>query len=224
MRATKRLLTWTVVLLAIAGAAIAIGAIVWGDEDVAYESPDYRVISKLGAIEIREYEPYLVAETSVDGSLEDAGDQGFRILAKYIFGDNRGSQKIAMTAPVAQEKTEGTKIAMTTPVTQEKTGDRYTVRFMMPSNLTREELPAPNDERITIREMPARTLAAIRYSGTWSKRNYKKHLEALYEALRAEGFEPTGEPTWARYNPPFTPWFMRRNEILTAFRVTTSDH
>jgi len=224
MRATKRFLTWTVVLLAIAGAAIVIGAIVWGDEDVAYESPEYRVISKLGAIEIREYEPYLVAETTVDGSLDDAGNRGFRILAKYIFGDNRGSQKIAMTAPVAQEKTEGTKIAMTTPVTQERTGDRYTVRFMMPSELTREALPAPNDERITIREMPARTLAAIRYSGTWSKRNYEKHLEALYEALRAEGLEPTGEPTWARYNPPFTPWFMRRNEILTAFRVATPDH
>lgn len=224
MRAPKRILTWTVVLLAIAGAAIVIGAIVWGGEDVAYESPDYRVTSKLGAIEIRKYEPYMVAETTVDASLDDAGNQGFRILAKYIFGDNRGSQKIAMTAPVAQEKTEGTKIAMTTPVTQERTGDRYTVRFMMPSELTREELPAPNDERIAIREMPARTVAAIRYSGTWSKRNYEKHLGALYEALRAEGFEPTGEPTWARYNPPFTPWFMRRNEILTAFQEATPDH
>ncbi len=220
----KRVWKWVGALLAIAGVAIAIGAIAWGGEDVAYDSPDYRVTSKLGAIEIREYEPYLVAETTVDGSLGNAGNQGFRILAKYIFGGNRGSQKIAMTSPVAQEKTEGTKIAMTAPVTQERTGDRYTVRFMMPSELTREELPAPNDARISIREVPARRFAVIRYSGTWSKRNYEEHLDALHAGLRAEGLEPTGEPVWARYNSPFTPWFMRRNEILTEFRPAAQDH
>jgi len=184
---------------------------------VAYESPDYRVTSKLGPIEIREYQPYLVAETTVDGSLESAGNQGFRILAKYIFGGNRASKKIAMTAPVVQEKDQGARIAMTTPVTQAKTGDQYTIRFMMPSELSRDALPEPNDARIAIREVPGRTLAAIRYSGTWSKRNYEKHLDELYAALRADGLAPEGEPIWARYNPPFTPWFMRRNEILTGF-------
>ncbi len=191
---------------------------------MAYESPDYRVRSKLGPAEIREYEPYLVAETTVDGSLESAGNQGFRILAKYIFGDNQASKKIAMTAPVVQEKGQGTRIAMTTPVTQARTGDQYTVRFMMPSELSRDALPEPNDTRITIREVPARTLAAVRYSGTWSKRNYEKHLGVLYAALRAEGLKPEGEPVWARYNPPFTPWFMRRNEILTSFQPAAEAH
>lgn len=224
MAAWKRALKWTGVLVAIAGVAIAIAAVVFGGESVAYDSPDYRVTSKLGPVEIREYAPYLVAETKVDGSLENAGNQGFRILAKYIFGGNRGSEKIAMTAPVIQEKAEGTKIAMTTPVTQEKAGDEYTVRFMMPSGLSRETLPEPNDARITFREVPSQTLAVVRYSGTWSKRNYEKHLEVLYATLRAEGLEPEGEPVWARYNPPFTPWFMRRNEILSGFQAAAPDH
>lgn len=216
-RPVKRALKWTGALLAIGVVASGIAAIAFGGEAVAYDSPEYRVTTELGPIEIREYEPYLVAETTVDGSLENAGNRGFRILAKYIFGDNRASEKIAMTAPVAQEKVEGTKIAMTTPVTQERTGDEYTVRFMMPSELSRDALPEPNDPRITIREVPSKSLAAVRYSGTWSKRNYEKHLQVLYDTLRAEGMEPTGEPIWARYNPPFTPWFLRRNEVLTAF-------
>jgi len=210
-------LKWTGVVAAVGVIGVGIGTIVFGGEAVAYDSPTYRVTSALGAIEIREYEPYIVAETAVDGGLEDAGNQGFRILAKYIFGDNRGSKKIAMTAPVAQAKVEGTKIAMTAPVTQEQTGGQYTVRFMMPSEFSREQLPDPNDSRIAFQEIPSRTLAAVRYSGTWSKRNYEKNLALLYDTLRADGLEPTGEPVWARYNAPFTPWFMRRNEILTAF-------
>ena len=192
--------------------------VMFGGEGMAYESPRYRVVERFGAIEIREYEPYLVAETTVDGGLESAGNRGFRILAKYIFGGNEGGRKIAMTTPVSQEIAEGTKIAMTAPVTQEKTGDKYRVRFMMPAEYSRAELPKPNDPRIVIREVPARSFAAVRYSGTWSKRNYEKHLEQLHHTLSAEGFGPVGEPIWARYNPPFMPWFLRRNEILTAFR------
>jgi hypothetical protein len=90
---------------------------------------------------------------------------------------------------------------------------------MMPSELSRETLPEPKDSRITIREIPAQTFAAIRYSGTWSKRNYDEQLGILRGVLRAEGLEPVGEPIWARYDPPFKPWFLRRNEILTAFEA-----
>ena len=90
---------------------------------------------------------------------------------------------------------------------------------MMPAELSRETLPEPKDPRITIREIPARTFAAIRYSGTWSKRNYDEHLDTLRRGLRAEGLTPVGEPIWARYDPPFKPWFLRRNEILTAFEA-----
>ena len=212
------MIKWTAIVLAALAFVGAVAALAFGGDTVSYEGPKYRVVDNIGPIEIREYEAYLVAETTVDGSLESAGNRGFRILAKYIFGNNQGSQKIAMTSPVAQERAEGTKIAMTTPVTQEAEGNRYTLRFMMPSEIAREELPIPNDERVSIREIPARTLAAIRYSGRWTKRNYDANLRELYDALRARGLEPEGEPVWARYNPPFTPWFMRRNEILTAFR------
>ena len=186
---------------------------------MAYDSPRYRIAKTFGDIEIREYEPYLVAETIVEGGLESAGNRGFRILAKYIFGDNQGRRKIAMTAPVSQEKAEGMKIAMTAPVTQEKAGDQYTIQFMMPSEYSLAELPEPNDSRISIREMPARSFAAVRYSGTWSKRNYQKNLELLLSALREAGYEPSGEPIWARYDAPFKPWFLRRNEILTEFQA-----
>jgi len=205
-------------LVAVLPAAAVI--MTFGGDPVAYESPKYRVLNSVREVEIREYEPYLVAETAVHGDLETAGNRGFRILAKYIFGDNQGKRRIAMTIPVSQEKIGGTKIAMTAPVTQEKAGDKYVLRFMMPSEYSRAELPEPNDSRITIREIPGRSFAAVRYSGTWSKRNYEKHLERLLGALSAEGYEPLGEPIWARYNPPFMPWFLRRNEILTAFRAT----
>ncbi len=221
---TRRFLKWTAIIVAILGVAIGAALFAFGGDAVAYESPDYRVTSTIGSVEIREYEPYLVAETTVDGDLENAGNQGFRILATYIFGGNQGSKKIAMTAPVSQEKSEGTKIAMTTPVTQEGKGGQYTIRFMMPSDFTRDELPVPNDDRVVIREIPARTFAAVRYSGRWTERNYQTHLDELYSTLRAEGLEPEGEPVWARYDPPFKPWFMRRNEILTAFRSADADH
>jgi len=200
--------------------AVVIAIVMLGGEGMPYESPEYRVVDRFGEIEIREYEPYLVAETTVDGDLENAGNLGFRIVAKYIFGNNQGERKIGMTAPVSQEIADGTKISMTAPVTQERAGDRYTIQFMMPSKYSREELPEPNDPRVSIREVPARRFAAVRYSGTWSKRNYEKHLERLLDTLSAEGCEPLGEPIWARYNPPFMPWFLRRNEILTAFRAT----
>lgn len=207
-----------VIVVAIVIAAAAFGTAAFGDATVPYDSPSYRVVDSFGEIEVREYEPYLVAETTVDANLEGAGNEGFRILAKYIFGDNRGSRKIAMTAPVSQEKSGGTKIAMTSPVTQEKAGTQYKIQFMMPSEYARADLPEPNDRRIEIREVPARRFAALRYSGTWSERNYERHLSELLTALRTKGYEPSGEPIWARYDPPFKPWFLRRNEILTAFQ------
>jgi len=210
---------WFVAVIGVAILLLALGVVVLGGGTVAYDSPRYSVVETLGVIEIREYEQYVAAETVVDGGLESAGNQGFRVLAKYIFGDNRGSRKIAMTAPVSQEKASGMKIAMTAPVTQEKAGDRYTIQFMMPSEYSLEELPEPNDSRITLREIPARRFAAVRYSGTWSKRNYQKNLDLLLETLRQSGYEPSGEPIWARYDAPFKPWFLRRNEILTAFQA-----
>ena len=211
-----------VTLLVLLVLLVGVGALIafLGDDDVAYESPNYRVTEALEGVEIREYDPYVVAETDVDGSIEDAGNQGFRILAKYIFGDNQAKTKVAMTAPVSQEKTTpgSEKIAMTAPVTQERVGEQFTIQFMMPSKYTLDTLPTPNDTRIRFREVEGKRLAAIRYSGRWTERNYEEHLDELVATLRRNGYEPIGEPVWARYDPPFKPWFMRRNEILTAFR------
>ena len=177
---------------------------------MAIESPPYTVIGAHENFEVRRYEPYLVAEAVVSAKPEDAGNEGFRILAAYIFGQNKGERKIAMTDPVAQAPT---KIAMTTPVVQSQTSNGYVVRFMMPREFTLETLPQPNDARVTLRVVPARTLAVLSYSGTWSQTGYEAHLKTLQDALIQAGKSWHGEPTWARYDPPWTLWFLRRNEI-----------
>jgi hypothetical protein len=183
---------------------------------MAIEKPKYRVVRELQGIEVREYAPYLVAETEVTGSREEAGNAGFRRLADYIFGKNKGEKKIAMTAPVAQQ--EGARIAMTAPVAQQERPDRgpstWVIQFMVPSEYTRDTLPEPLDPAIRFREVPARRVAALRYSGTWSEERYLKKLAELRAAMAKERLRAVGEPVWARYDPPFMPWFLRTNEIL----------
>lgn len=173
----------------------------------------YRVENKFDKFEIREYAPQILAETIVEGSLEDAGDKAFRRLFRYISGENRSRAKVAMTAPVSQEKA-GEKIQMTAPVGQQRVQDKWAVSFMMPASYTLETLPVPNDAQITLRQVPARRMAAVRYSGLWSEKNYLRNKSELETWIREQGLAITGDPVWARYNPPFTPWFMRRNEIL----------
>jgi len=179
---------------------------------MALEKPSYRVVEHREAFEVREYAPYLVAETVVGGSREEAGNAGFRILAGYISGKNRGEKKIAMTAPVTQS--EPAKIAMTAPVAQAGQEGRWTIQFMMPSAYTLETLPEPLDPAITFRVVAARRVAAHTYSGTWSTSRYEEHLATLRSALASAGLTAVGEPIWARYDPPFMPWFLRTNEIL----------
>jgi len=179
---------------------------------MAVDEPRYHVIRAESAFELRRYEPYLVAETIVDSSAADAGNEGFRILAAYIFGANQGSRKIEMTAPVAQLPV---RIAMTAPVTQATNGSGggYAVRFAMPHGSTLASLPVPDDARVVLRVVPERTVAVARYSGTWSQARYGEHLQALQGALAQAGLKYHGEPQWARYDPPWMPWFLRRNEI-----------
>ena len=176
----------------------------------AIEEPNYTVVRQYDGFEIREYAPYLVAEVVVPGPAEEAGNQGFRILAGYIFGKNKGERKIAMTAPVAQAPA---KIEMTAPVTQAADNGGYVVQFTMPSKYTLETLPEPLDPQVKLKEVPGGRFAVIRYSGTWSERNYKEHLEKLERGVEAAGLRTTGSPIYSRYNAPFVPWFMRRNEI-----------
>jgi effector-binding domain-containing protein len=118
-----------------------------------------------------------------------------------------------MTAPVAQQR-EGEKIAMTAPVSQEIRSNQWAITFMMPTNYTMETLPAPTDKNVRLRAIPSRRMATVQYSGTWSQQRYEQNLARLREWMKSKDLTPVGDPVWARYNPPFTPWFLRRNEVL----------
>ncbi|MDX2416823.1 MAG: heme-binding protein [Xanthomonadales bacterium] len=180
---------------------------------MAAEEAEYSVTVQNDKLEIREYAPSIVAEVVVSDTFEDASGAAFRKLFNYISGDNTGRSKIAMTSPVTQ-KQEPEKIAMTSPVGQHKSDQGWAVSFMMPAFYTMDTIPIPDDPSVVLRQIPAYRAAAIRYSGRWSEKAYKKQLLLLQEWIEEEELEITGDPLWARYNAPFTPWFMRRNEIL----------
>jgi hypothetical protein len=183
---------------------------------MAIEEPSFRVLEHNGAFELREYAPYLVAETRVEASFTDAGNAAFQRLFRYISGNNVTQQKIAMTAPVTQSRSEagGEKIAMTAPVTQVAAGEGYRVAFVLPASYTLETAPTPLDKTIEIRAVPAQLVASWRYSGRWTEGNYRESEARLREQMAERGLQPSGEPVLARYNPPFMPTFMRRNEVL----------
>ncbi len=179
----------------------------------ATEEPDFKVIRALeNGIEIREYAAYLVAEVVVPGPASEAGNRAFPILAGYIFGKNKGARKFAMTAPVTQAAVP-VKLDMTAPVTQTAVADGFLVQFVLPKDVTLSTAPEPQDARIALRVVPSSHVAVIRYSGFWSDSNYNSHLAKLRSALGAANLAATGEAVYSRYNAPFTPWFMRRNEI-----------
>lgn len=179
----------------------------------AIEQPAYEVARVVDGIEVRDVAPYIVAEVQVEGvSREAAGNQGFRILAGYIFGQNKGERRIAMTAPVVQAPAPA-RIAMTAPVAQSAVEGGYRVQFMMPSAFTLDTLPEPLDPRVQLRAVPPTRLAVVRYAGLWSDRNYEDNLARLRQAVADAGLRVLGEPVYARYDPPWTPWFLRRNEI-----------
>lgn len=179
---------------------------------MAVDEPDYQVLSETEAFELRRYASYVVAEVAVKGNFKRAGNQAFRPLFRFISGENDARQEIAMTAPVTQSK--GQKIPMTAPVTQEASGDAYRVGFIMPADMTLAATPVPRDPRVSVRAVPERVVAVRRYGGTWSEGRYAREEQALIDAVEAAGLKVLGEPVWARYNGPMTPWFMRRNEIM----------
>ncbi len=199
---------------------------------MAIEEPSHRIVQTYPEFELRRYAPYLVAETVVDAGFDKAGNRAFGILANYIFGKNRGEQKIEMTAPVSQQPASGDpprgqKIEMTAPVTQRPAGgasatatdaERQVVSFVMPQRFTLETLPEPLDPRVALRQEPERLMAARRYSGAWTKENYRREERTLLEAVRQRGYEPIGAPVYARYNSPFSLWFLRRNEVMVEVR------
>lgn len=159
---------------------------------MALEEPHYEVLLTAGDVEFRRYDPYVLAEVTVEGDAQDR--RAFRILAGYIFGDNDQGEKMNMTAPV---ETRGSDYA-----------------FVMESKYSLQNLPRPNDEQIRVLQRDARIVAVRRFSGRWTERNISKNERQLAEDLQALDVHVTGKPELARYNSPFTPWFLRRNEII----------
>ena len=185
-----------------------------GESALSYEEPGFEVIAKYEDFEVRRYEPFVIAEVEVGGEFADAGNRAFNTLFRYIAGDNRANGKMEMTTPVLQ--TPGEKIEMTTPVLQRAAtrADTHRISFVLPLRYDLETAPEPTNTAVSLREVPGRIVAALRYSGTWSETRYRKHEQTLLSALTTAGYETAGAPEWARYNGPFTPWFLRRNEVL----------
>ena len=178
----------------------------------ATEEPEYQIIRKLADAEVRQYAAYTVAEVVVPGPAREAGKQSFPILSGYIFGKNKGEREFAMTAPVTQSAAP-VKFEMTAPVTQSAAPGGVLVQFVLPKGVTVANAPEPLDARVQLRDVLPAQVAVIRYSGLWSKANDEKHLTKLEAEMRAANLSWTGDPMYARYNAPFTPWLMRRNEI-----------
>jgi hypothetical protein len=209
------------------------GVLMWGGAAMAIEEPKYEVLAQEAGFELRQYAPLIVAETWVEGDMNAAASKGFRTLADYIFGNNTVRQstpgsKIAMTAPVTLEpQGQASKLAMTAPVTVQPTTDgpdwvgaqRWRVQFVMPSQYSLAALPSPNNAAVTLREVPARTVAVAKYSGLNTDDRIRKETQALVDLLQTRRLVAAGPAQLARYDPPWTlpPW--RRNEIQIEVRV-----
>ena len=182
------------------------------------EQQEYRVLKAHGDVELREYAPCVVADVITSGSAEQAGSAAFRPLFEYISGANRGAEPLAMTAPVIQ-KPASERLAMTAPVIQEAAGtDEWTVSFVLPAGRPLLEYPVPDNPRVSLREVPGETAAAIRWSGRWTASNIARRTEELRRAIAETGWKESGEPRWARFDPPWKPPFARRNEIVIPVR------
>ena len=166
----------------------------------AIESLSFEVLETHHDFEIRQYAPHLLATVRVEGKFDEAGSRAFRPLFNYISGDNRSDEKIAMTAPVLQQPDEGQ--------------GTWLISFVMPSSFDRDSLPVPSSEAVRVSEQPTLRMAALEYRGGWSQSRYSEHELELRSALNAMSLTACGDPRWARHDPPFMPWFMRKNEIL----------
>ncbi len=154
--------------------------------------PDYTVTRHLGLVELRHYQPYVVAEIFVDEPPAKAVDLAFPVLSAYLMG-----QKLEMSAPVTRFAAAGGQL----------------VQFILPRGMALDAAPQPLDGRVRLRAVGAHQLAVIHSAGFWSEANDDEHLRALKGALGSAGMGWAGQPVYARYNAPFTPWFMRHSEI-----------
>jgi len=201
---------WTMITSIIA--LILVVGVLAGPVMSNVEKPDYKVIQSEQNIEIRQYEPMIIAEVEVDGKREDAIRDGFRLIADYIFGNNTVEQNISMTAPVQQK--ENQKIAMTSPVQQQLAGKSWQISFVMPSKYNMDSLPVPNNNRVRLKEILTKKFVVIEFSGTNSNENVTEHENQLMNYIEANQIKIIGSPKYAFYNAPWTLPFLRRNEVM----------
>ena len=201
---------WTMITSIIA--FILIGALLAGPVISNVEIPDYEVIQSKQNIEIRQYDPMIIAEVEVVANREEAIREGFRLLADYIFGNNSSKKNISMTAPVEQKGNQ--KIAMTTPVQQQFTNKSWRISFVMPSKFSMDSLPVPNNNRVHLKEVLAKKFVVIEFSGTNSNANVNEHENQLMSYIDAKKIKTIGSPKYAFYDAPWTLPILRRNEVM----------
>jgi len=162
----------------------------------AAQAADYEIVARSGDVEFRRYPSQSVVEASIHdvGDFEQSGNQGFRLLAGYVRGENDLGADLPVSAPVLQSSTH--------------------LQFILAGNGHRDTLPRPKDTSIQVRSLPQRMIAALRYSGNWSEARFRQNARRLLESLERDGIDPLGEARFARYNAPFVPGFARRNEVL----------
>ena len=193
------------------------------------EQQPYELVRRYPHFELRRYPEYVVAEVAVTADFDRAGNAAFRHLFNYISGNNEGRRKLAMTAPVIQEpgiQEPGPpqKLAMTAPVLQSgplpgaEGPAKFVVAFVLPAGVTVENAPVPTDPKVTLRAVPGSLAAAVRFSGSGSAAGFQRHNNGLQAALTLAGLTPVGAPRFARFDPPFKPWFLRRNEVIQGVR------
>ena len=193
--------------------ALALGLTLAGCGAVTVEEPKFRTVLKDGPFEVRDYPAMTIAEVTVTGGQWRAANNGFRLLASYIFGGNSRRQSIPMTAPVTQRR-QGDTNSTTAQVTRMPGPEQWMVGFIMPAGSTPDTLPKPNDNQVALAASPPSREAVLRFSG-WA---WSGDVEARTGQLRAwmasRRLEPTGPATLAQYDPPWTLWFLRRNEVM----------
>ena len=183
------------------------------------EEQKYTVERKFPKFEVRRYEACVFADVAVTASFESAGSIGFRPLIGYISGNNEPDRKIAMTAPVVLEPIS--KIAMTSPVIQESSGNENIVSFVMPAGMTLDDLPLPTNSKVTLRQMPEQLVAVSKFTGRWTQGAYDRQVAQLRQQLDQNDMTEIGPPRYARFDPPWTPSFLRRNEIQIPIAIPT---
>ncbi len=213
----------TIVILVIIIVLILIAWTVWSFYAYTVETLSYEVLDKKENYEIRKYSPYIAMQVEIDEeNTNEALNAGFRVLAGYIFGDNQGNRKVAMTAPVIEQKENikestkwGASVSMTAPVMEQKnTEDKRVITFTAPKEYTIDTLPRPNTDKIKFVQVSAKKYAVHRFTWYYTAERIEEKKKYLKEILGKDNLKILGEPMFAGYNGPGTIPFLMRNEIL----------